>query len=685
MKRLILLFIIIWSIGISLSLYAQGPAGMAPFGTPTGEQEIGGVAVSPPEAEQAEAQKLSWFEKQLKIMGIAEKKSIFHEKSVAQIYKRLKDQEEWNKNYTLQRFLEVAKKVEEIGYNVAASGEHLILQEDGSYIRYYDGKPTDIFNLEEKDNYGNKRIVNIMNIAYLDTDDLGIDFPAGALTTHVMEYIKLTYDSIGAINYLNFDDAVYESNIGDRPSAYTTVEGAVEETDAWALYDPDDLDEAKALYDKIVGEVIPAIEAALIYTVTTALSNISYYTLGQDTATSDTPGGVYGEKASYDFTATSADAPDAPETGTVSDIQYYLLTKPFIEPLDELWWHAQDATLVNLHHDEDVREESSRTEITKLGITKTIDFYDATYDTTDNHNVLSSYRETHKINNTEVGRYYYHDIGRDSYGRQTGYTVDADVYGMPYTRVYSSISYEGDVLSRIKSYSMDETISGITTSYHYWDIIYDNGNANGLWQQTSYHYSINGVEHYRSAIAYNSYGLVESYMETYVEDGISIAKYRYNTYNANGLLSEYTEKILRQRDAGDGLAAIHEFWYVYVGNITYNNIYAIISYDQITIKDTNATEMTDYADKIPALIAGLTFNGVAPPTTSGIWGDWGFNNTTTVYIEKWRSLDYYSVGSYAGGDYYDLTLDPFRGRLNSYSKAKRTVNNSSDSLEQTNL
>lgn len=668
MKRIALLLIIVLCVGIPLSLYAQGPGGggLNFFGTPTKEEEIGPSAVSAEEAEKAEAKKLSWFEKQLKIMSLTEKKSIFYEKSVGKIYKRLKDQEKWNKNYTLQRFLEVTKKAEELGNTISAYGEHLILQENGSIIRYYDGKPTDVFNLEEKDNYGNVSIVNIMNIEYVDTDDFVVDYDT--TTAHVIEYIKLTYDAIGGINYLKFDDAVYQSNIEDRPSAYTTTEGATEQTSAWALSAPNNLDDAKALYNKIVNTIIPAIQSAISYTVTTAFSNMSYYTLDEDTATSTTAGGVYGEKDSYDFKVTSTDAPDAPETGTVSDVKYYLFNKLYTEPLDQLWWHAQDASLKTLHHDQEKREASSHTVITKLGITREIDFYDATYDS---YNAITSYKETHKINGTKVGSYYYHDISRDSYGRQTSYKVNGDVYGLSYTRHYWDINY--DVLSRITSYKMKETIDGVTTTYHYWDIAYNN-----LWQQKSYYYTMDGVEHYRSAITYNSYGLAASYMETYVEDGITITKYRYNTYNNNGLLSEYTEHILRQ--SGD----VHEFWYVYVGNITYNSIYAIISFDQITIKDTNATEITDYYDKIALLLASFIFDGSSWSTPSG-WSDWGFNDTTTVYIEKWRSLDYYSVGTYTSGDYYDLTISPFRGRLKNYSKGKRTTDSSEDDVEVTSL
>lgn len=673
MKTIVFSISIILCIGLSLSLYAQdaqGPLGMTPFGTPTGEDERGGTVVSAEEAELAGAQQ-TWFEQQMTTISLAQGKDLIHQKSVAQIYKRLKDQEKWNKNYTLQRFLEIANKVEEIGNTVAAYGEHIILQENGSYLRYYDGKLTDIFNLEEKDNYGNTNIVNIMNMKYLSTDEFEVNYDT--TLTHLLEYIKLTYNPFdpGAIKYLKFDDAEYISNIDDRPSAYTTTEGTVEKTSALSLFTPDDTDAARRLYQKLVNEIAPAIEAALSYAVTTAFSNINYYTLDQDTATNTTAGGVYGEKSNYDFTQTSTDALDASETGSVSNIQYYLFDKPFVEALDQLWWHAQDATLKNLHRDEDVREASSHTVVTKLGITREIDFYDAVYDTTDNHNVLSSYKETQKINGTEVGRFHYYDIVRDSRGRQTGYKLSADIYGLPYSREYWEINY--DVLSRITSYRMRETIDGVTITYRYWDISYNN-----LWQQTSYYYTLDGVEHFRSAITYNSYGLVSSYMDTYLDNGVEVTTYRFNTYNANGLLSEYTEHILRQSDT------VNEFYFVYVGNITYNSIYAIISYDQITIKDTNATTITDYSDKIPLLLASFTFDGTTWSISSS-WSDWGFNDTTTVYIENWRSLEYYSVGSYRSGNFLDLTIDSFRGRLSGYAEATRTVTNSSDAVVVTNL
>lgn len=648
------------------SIYAQekGPLGIAPFILEESKEGY----ISPEEAKEIEASRKTWFEKQMAILSLTEKKSIFHEKSVANVYKRIKDQMEWNKNYTLQRFLEVAKKTEEIGYTVSSYGEHLILQKDGSYIRYYNGRPTDIFNLIERDNYGNYHIINIMNIYYEEGDEFVVNYDT--TSTHVMEYIKLEYDPIGAINYIKFDDAEYLANLPDRPSKYTITEGSVEKTPELKLDTPTDTETAKALYNRIVGSIIPAIESALVYKVTTAFSNIKYYTLAEDTATKDTPGGVYGEKLSYDYTIKSTDAPDAPETGTVSNIRYYLLDKIYIEPLDELWWHAQNASLINLHHDKEPKEASSHTVATKLGITREIDFYDAHYDS---YNSLSSYREVYKIDGTEVGRYYYHDISRDSYRRQIGYTVEGDTYGLSFTRTYSNIGY--DVLSRITSYNMSETIDGTTTDYRWWDMTYNN-----LWQLTDYYYSVNGVEHHRLLITYNSYGLVSSFVDVSIEDGITTTIYRHNTYNSNGLLTGYTEYKLRQSDT------VHEFYYIWVGNITYNSIYAITGFDSLTIKDTYATTITDYGDRIRTIIDAMVFNGVSYTLSTIDMIALGFNSAQfTIITEKWRNLQYYSVGESVGSNYYNLTLDTFRGRLKSYSKVIRTTTTSSDTAEQTTL
>ena len=657
---------------LSVCAYAQepggggGPLGIAPFIL---EKEPAGWQ-TPEEAEKTEVKRMDWFEKQMKIHSLADKKSAFHGKSIASIHKRMKDQVEWNKNYTLQRFLEVVKQVDEIGYTVASYGEHLIRQKDNSYIRYFDGRPTDIFNQVGRDNYGNYHNVNIMNIAFLDSDQFVVNYD-NTTTTHIMEYIKLDYDPIGAVNYVKFDDAVYSSNISDRPSAYTTTEGAVEKTPAMELYTPDSTEEAKDLYEKIITQVIPSVEDLLTYMVQTAFSNISYYSLAQDNATAATPGGVYGEKNSYDYTLTSADAPDAPETGAVSNIQYYLLDKIYIEPLDDLWWHAQDATLINLHHDQEPREASSHTVSTRMGITQEIDFYDAQYETV--HNSLTGYRETHKMDGTETGRCNYHDIGRDQYGRQTSYTVEGNTYGQDYRRDYSGIAY--DTLSRITGYTMIETLEGTTTTYVYWDMAYNN-----LWQLTDYYYSINGVEHHRFDIIYNSCGLITSYTDVSTDNGITTTIYRYNTYNSNGLLSEYTEYELRQ---GNGVT---EFYYIWIGNITYNSIYAISLFDQVTIKDTSATTITDYASKIPAIVNALVFDGTTYVLNPLDLAAMGFNNTTTVYTDKWRGLDYFGVTeSSAGSDYYTFSLDNFRGKLKDYSEVFRTTTTSSDKAEMHTL
>lgn len=619
------------------------------------------------DAKQKEAKKLSWFEKQLSIVSLAEKKSVFHEKSIANIYKRMKDQVEWNKNYSLQRFVEVAKKAEELGNTIGAYGEHLVLHSDGSYIRYFDGRPTDVFNLPEKDNYGNTHIVNLMNIKYEDTDQFVVDY--ASTTTHLMEYIKLEYDPIGAVNYVKFDDAAYLSNISDRPSKYTTTEGSVEKIPAYELYTPTDTKTAKELYDKIVGDIIPSVESALTYKATTAYSNISYYLLPEDKATADTAGGVYGEKKSYDYNLSTTAAPDAPETGTVSNITYYLFDKKYAEPLSTYWWHAQDAELNNLHHGKEPKEAGSHTVSTTLGITREIDFYDAHYD---GYNALSSYRQTEKISGTEVGSYYYHNISYDSYGRQTSYTVDGNTYGLSYTRNYSNIKY--DTLSRITSYDMTETIDGTTISYKYWDMTY-----NTLWQLSDYYYSIGGVEHHKSLITYDTRGLVKSYVDTSIENGITTTIYRNNTYNSNGLLSEYTEQKLRQS------SDIHEFYYTWVGNITYNSIYAISSFDTVIIKDTNATTITDYSSKIEAIRNALTFDGVNYTLSVIDMIAMGFNTNTTIYTEKWRDMNYYSVGESVGSNYYNFTLDSFSGRLKSYSKVLRTTTTTSDSAVVTNL
>ena len=671
MKTLLCLSIAMF-LSIPAHVYAQepgsggGPLGIAPFIL---EKEPAGWQ-TPEEAEQAEVKRMNWFEKQMKIHSLAEKKSAFHGKSIASIQKRMKDQVEWNKNYTLQRFLEVVKQVEEIGYTVASYGEHLILQKDDSYIRYFDGRPTDIFNQLERDNYGNYHNVNIMNIAFLDSDQFVVNY-TNTTSTHIMEYIKLDYDSVGAINYVKFDDAAYSSNITDRPSAYTTTTGAAEKTPAMELYVPDNTKEAKDLYEKIITQVIPTVEDLLTYTVQTAFSNISYYSLAQDNATGTVPGGVYGEKDSYDYTLTSTDAQDAPETGTVNNIQYYLLDKIHVAPMDEYWWHAQDATLINLHHYQEPREAGSHTISTRMGVTQEIDFYDAQYETV--HNSLTGYRETYKINGTETGRFYYHDIGHDQYGRQASYTVEDNTYGQGYRRDYSGITY--DTLSRITGYTMVETLEGTSTTYIYWNMTYNN-----LWQLTDYYYSINGVEHHRFDTTYNSYGLITSYTDVSIDNGITTTIYRYNTYNSNGLLSEYTQYELHQ---GNGIT---EFYYIWAGNITYNSIYAISMFDQVTIKDTNATTISDYASKIPAIVNALVFDGTTYVLNPLDLAAMGFNNTTTVYTDKWRGLDYFGVTeSSAGSNYYTFSLGSFRGKLKNYSEALRTTTTSSDKTEMHTL
>lgn len=663
MKYLIIIYIII----ITFPLYAQEPG----RGTPLGieqfllEKEAPGGAAE--RVQISEQKRQSWVEKQISIMQLAEKKNAFQEKAVANIRKRLKDQAEWNKNYTLQRFIEVTKHAKEIGNTIASYGEHLILQKDGSCIRYYDGRPTDIFNQTERDNYGNYYKVYTMNLVYEDKDQFVADYDT--TTTHLLEYVKLVYDPIGAIKYLNFSNAEYLSSIDDRPSEYKTIEGAVEKTPAYELTSPTDTETAKAQYDKIVDEIIPAIESELVYKVTTGYSNIQYYNLSEDTATAANPGGVYGEKKSYDYDLTSTDAPDAPETGTVSNIRYYLFDKKYTTPLDEYWWHAQNASLVYLHHNQEAKEASSDIVSTKLGITKEIDFYDAHYDS---YNSLSRYRQTEKISGTEIDTSYYHDITYDEYGRQSSYILEGNNYGLTYTRRYSNIKY--DTLSRVTDYDMSEDIDGVTTSYSYWDMTYNN-----LWQVTDYYYSVNRVEHHRSSITYNSYGLAASYIDVSVENGITTTIYRYNTYNSNGLISEYTEYKLCQSDT------VHEFYYIWAGNITYNSIYAITSFDHITIKDTNATAATDYSSKIPAIINALTFDGVSYTLTTIDMIAMGFNSTTTIYTEKWRGISYYSVGESTGSNYYNFTLDTFRGRLKSYSKVLRTTTTTSDTAEVTTL
>jgi len=615
---------------------------------------------------QKKDQKLSWAEKQRMNITILEKKNFAQQKYMANAYKRVKDQEEWNKNYTLQRFVEVAKKVEEVGNTVSSYGEQLILQTDGSYIRYYDGRPTDIFNLAEKDNYGNVHYISYLNMMYESSDN----FATNEMTTmtHLLRYIKLDYDPLGAIQYLNFNEATYNSNVSDRPSEYTTTEGAVIKTSAMELTTPTSTGSAKNLYDRLIDNILPSVESALSYTITTTFSNIKYYTLAEDNATSNKAGGVYGEKKSYDYTLVSTSAPQAPESGNVSNIKYYLLDKLYTTPLSQYWWHAQDATLNNLHNNQEAKEASSHTLSTTLGITNEIDFFGATYDS---HNSLAGYTETNYIGGTIISEYTYSNIQYDSYGRQISYSVSGSIYGQSYTREYSNIKY--DVLSRVIGYSMRETLDGETTEYTYWDMQY-----NDLWQLTNYHYSSVGIEH-TITLTYNSYGLIATFSDSYFdEEGTAVTISRVNTYNENGLLTEYTEYELHQSDS------VHEFYYTWVGNISYNSIYAISAFDNISIVDTDATEISDYSAKIPIINSALTFDGINYELTAIDMIALGFDYNFTIYTEKWRGLNYYSAGSSPGDNGHYLTVgDTFRGRIETGSKILRTTTLTSDTAEIT--
>jgi hypothetical protein len=672
MKAILYIFILFSLILTPVFLSAevgQGPGNNSPLGIApikTDDQNQGFIKAE--DAKKAEGKRISWVEKQMSLMALSDKKNIFYEKGIANVYKRMKDQVEWNKNYTLQRFVEMAKKREEIGNTVASYGEFLVLHKDGSYIRYFDGRPTDVFNLSEKDNYGNTHKVNLMNLQYEDTDQFVVE-NAGTTNTHLLEYIKLEYDPAGAINYVQFSGGQYNSNISDRPSAYNLTEGAVEQTPALALTNPNTTEQAKALYEKLVTSIIPTIESAMAYKVTTAFSNIDYYSLAEDNATKTSAGGVYGEKKSYDYTLTSTDAPDVTETGTVNNVQYYLLDKLYTEPLSTYWWHAQNATLINLHHNQEAKEAISHTVSTKLGITKEMNFYDAVYD---NYNSLSSYKQNILINSTEVGRYYYSNINYDSYGRQSSYVIEGNTYGLGFTSVYSDITY--DTLSRTTSYTLRENIDGTTTNYRFWNMIYNN-----LWQVTDYFYSIDNISHHRFDITYNSIGLVASYTDISTQDGATTTTLRQNTYNQNGLLSEYVEQKLIQGDN------VHEFDYIWSGNITYNSIYAVSSFDKVTIRDTNATTITNYYDKIPSIINSLIFNGATYSLTPIDVISMGFNSTTTIFTEKWRDMNYYRVGEKIGENYYNFSLDSFRGKLKSYKAVTRTTTTSSDTAEETTL
>jgi hypothetical protein len=675
MKSILYILTIASLLSTSTILYAESGTGTGstnPLGivTPFATEEPQQGYLKPEDAKKAEQKKQTWVERQISLLSISEKKNVFFEKSMANVYKRMKDQVEWNKNYTLQSYLDIEKKRNKAESTIMPYSRYFILQKDKSVQEFFNGRPVNIFNVREIDNYGNTHIANYLNLTYEDTDQFVAE-SAGTTSTHLLDYIKLDYDPLGAINYVHFFGGEYNSNILDRPSAYSITERAIEQTSDSLITDPNTSEEAEALREKLTGTVVPTIEQTE-YATTTAYSNINYFSLAENTATNTSEGGVYGEKKSYDYTLTSTDAPSVTETGTADNIQYYLFDYPSerpIEPLSPYWWHAQDATLNNTNYGKEARVSNEQITSTRLGITKEMNFYDYTYDS---HNSVTSYKQNTLINGTEVGRYYYSNINYDGYGRQISYNIEGNTYGLGYFDTYSGITY--DTLSRTTGYTLSETIDGVTTTYVYWNMTYNN-----LWQVTDYFYSIDNVTHHRFDIKYNSLGLISGYTDISIQDGITTTIFRENIYNENGLLSEYTEQILKQ--GGD----THEFDYIWAGNISYNSIYAISSFDRITIRDTNATIITNYYDKIPSIINALIFEGATYSLAPIDLIAMGFNSTTTVTTEKWRNLGYYSVGESIGENYYNLTIDSFRGRLKSYSVVTRTTTTTEDTAEETEI
>lgn len=631
----------------ALPILAQSLTGN-PFSSET--KKSGFISID--NAKKNQQQKKNWTQKYKNILDMAKKRGLMDKKNMSKVRKSLDQQLKEGQQDTAKIALTTKEQLQKAAGDIAAYSLHYTKKEDGTWLRWYNGKLTGIAELF-KDNYGNTVNKITTDIQYPKSDQFISSY--ASTEVHPSEYKVLLYH-LGKTEY----DYVYNveyNNTGDlenKPSKEIHKKKTVSESDIPlpTMKTTDEINNAFGVFDNNVEKI----NNTDTLETTETRSNITYSTLQEELANPATAtqlGNIYGEPTSYAYEISKTDGTS--ESGYYKEIKYILKADLYPQKKDDLWWHAQDASLQYRHYNQEPIIGSYINTTTSRGITKEIRFDNAVIDSNNNYN---AYRERIFVNGKETESHSYSNINYNTNGYIDSYNETITVNDLSYTAKYWGLEYND--LGQTTGYWYSETISEATTTYHYYNYIYNN-----LWQATSYNYTKNNVLHAVTDITYEN-GLVKKYTDTSTTGDVTTTIIHENFYNSNGLITSYIEQILEQSSTST------IYTYVLVDDFTYDSYYRITGFKQVSIRNNTASPnlFPNLYEQSIIIKNSLIYDGTNYSSTDLDMSSLGFDDNYELYTEVWMGLDY--------GSGYNLITDFFRGSLRHYNQLLRTTEINAD-------